>query len=537
MDDQPRLTAISFLQSFVTQSVKAANQMGCSSCSSRFSLIEQLGLGASGCLEETCRAHTGLDNAALTPRQYADMIVWIKNQIGGDFSQADSEPGVVRVVNRRCPFGEAVREAPELCRMTASVFGGVAARNFGYAKVQLRQRLATGDSRCDVLIYLDREKAKSQEGEEYRLEGDRLVSQSTLQEVTLRVEEKLQQRWCSTDAQEVNGRQCIPKIVAESTAMRQALQAVEVVAPTMATVLISGETGVGKEIIARALHAMSPRALGEFIVVNCGAIPENLVETQLFGHERGAFTGAHQVHHGYFERAEKGTLFLDEINSLPLPAQARLLRVLQDGTYERVGGKQALHANVRIVAATNGSVEEMVATGEFRRDLYYRLSVVPIHIPPLRLRKEDLSALVDHLLRRLGEKYGSQAKTLSERAWIRVMTYDWPGNVRELENVLERAFLFARSAVIEELRLGDSHSGGASQATEGEATGLRQLKKQAALEAEDKLIREALTHHLGNVSAVARSMGITPRAVHLKLKAHGIDAGTYRKGGRPAAPI
>ncbi|MBI2311335.1 MAG: sigma 54-interacting transcriptional regulator [Betaproteobacteria bacterium] len=530
-----RLSAISFLQSFVTQSVKAANQLGCTACGDRLQVIEYVGLAASGCLEDACREQAGLTAGPLSSDQYADIIISLKNQIGGNFSRATSEPGVVRVVNTRCPFGDAVKEAPELCRMTSSVFGGIAARNMGYAKVELKRRIAAGDDMCEVCIHLDRNRAAGADGDEYHLEGDAIVSRSSCAEMTVRVEEKMRQAWCAVNREQGVAGVNVPKIVAESTAMRRALESVERVAPTAASVLISGETGVGKEIIARAVHALSGRCAKQLITVNCGAIPENLIESQLFGHERGAFTGAYQVHHGFFERAEKGTLFLDEINSLPLPAQARLLRVLQDGTYERVGGKQALRADVRIVAATNRHLDEMVAAGEFRRDLFFRINVVPIHIPPLRERKEDISALTDHVIRRLAEKYGTGARVLSERAWIQVMGYDWPGNVRELENVIERSFIFAKGQVIEEVLLKAPRSG-QRETGAGENAVFRTIKRQAAKEVEDKLIRDALSRFGGNVTAVARGMGITPRAVHQKLRTHGIDAAAYRTGAKNRVP-
>jgi DNA-binding NtrC family response regulator len=292
-------------------------------------------------------------------------------------------------------------------------------------------------------------------------------------------------------------------------------------------VLVSGETGVGKEVIARALHALSARASGPFVTVNCGAIPDSLIESQLFGHEKGAFTGAYQVHHGFFERAEKGTLFLDEINSLPLTAQTRLLRVLQDGRFERVGGRHALRSDTRIIAATNRDLDQMVRAGEFRKDLYYRLNVVPIHIPPLRERRDDLSALTEHVLRRLAAKYGGKPKLLSERAWLRIMTHDWPGNVRELENALERSYLLCREQIIDHVLLDSEGPGSGAESVE--QTALRRVKRQAALEIEDRIIRDALNRSGGNVSAAAREMGITPRAVHQKLRMHKINASIYRR--------
>jgi DNA-binding NtrC family response regulator len=519
-----RLDAIAFLQGFVTQSVRAASQIGCSSCGDQMSYIERLGLTASGSLEQACRDQSGLQGR-LTQEQYADLIVSLKNQIGGNFSRASSAAGVVRVINNRCPFGEAVREAPELCRMTSSVFGGIAARNFGYAKVELRRRLAAGDDCCEVLVHFDRAKAAHREGDEYRIEREMIVSESAAFEAAVRVEKKMQQAWCRIHERRAADVGAAPAVVARSVAMRRALETVELVGPTAATVLVSGETGVGKEVIARALHALSQRANGPFVAVNCGAIPDSLIESQLFGHEKGAFTGAYQVHHGFFERAEQGTLFLDEVNSLPLTAQTRLLRVLHDGRFERVGGRHALRSDTRIIAATNRDLDQMVRAGEFRKDLYYRLNVVPIYIPPLRERREDLSALTEHVLRRLAAKYGGRPKLLSERAWLRIMTHDWPGNVRELENALERSYLLCREQIID-IVLIDSAGPGAEPV---EPTALRRVKQQAALELENRIIRDALKRCGGNVSAAAREIGITARAVHQKLRMHKINASVYRR--------
>ncbi|WP_462330946.1 sigma 54-interacting transcriptional regulator [Thiohalocapsa halophila] len=531
----PQLTPIAFLQTFAVQSLRAAKRLGCAQCEDELDHVEHIGLTAGACFEEACRRQQGLDGP-IDLDQYADLILSIKNQIGGNFSRTSSDPGAVRVVNSRCPFGDMVKQAPELCRMTASVFGGIAARNFGYAKVELRRRIATGDDGCEVCIYTDRDSARGQPGDEYHNDNGRVVSQAAATQLRDRVEEKIHHVWCmsahGTDAQDKGG----PKIIAESAAMRQALEAVEIVAPTTATVLITGETGVGKEIVARAVHALSPRSARNLVAVNAGAIAENLVESVLFGHEKGAFTGAYHVHHGLFERAEHGTLFLDEIDCLPVSAQAKLLRVLQEGEFERVGGRQTLRADVRIIAATNCDIERLVEQGDFRRDLYYRLNVVPICIPPLRERRDDLNALVHHLLRRIAEQHGQSRKVLGERAWQQVSRYHWPGNIRELENVLERAFLFARGPVIETLPLlKDKLPDASPQAltapapeSAGQHSSLRTLTKQAALDTEKELIRAALTRMHGNVTAVARHIGISPRAVHQKLRKHGIDPRQFR---------
>ena len=316
--------------------------------------IEHVGLAASHCLEETARACLGYAGP-ITADQYADLIINLKNRIGGNFSRSSGPSGAIQVVNSRCPFGDMVKEAPELCRMTASVFGGIAARNFGYGKVELKKRIALNHSHCEVCIYIDPEVARDKPGDEYHCEGDNIVSRSSSADVRARVEAKLGQVWCAGNHDKHGAVRPRPSVVAESQAMRSALKAVEIVAPTRATVLVTGETGVGKEVIARAIHALSDRCERDLLAVNCGAIPENLIESALFGHEKGAFTDAYNVHHGFFERADYGTLFLDEIDCLPLSAQARLLRVLQEGDFERVG-------DARLCARTSGSLRHRIRT-------------------------------------------------------------------------------------------------------------------------------------------------------------------------------
>ena len=527
LKDQPllRLTPISFLQTFVTQSIKLAGQKECGQHEDSFNFVQYLGLTASSCFEVASREQLGYVNP-ITLDQYAYIIINIKNQIGGGFSRISSEMGEIRVENTQCPFGDMVKEAPELCQMTSSVFGGIAARNFGYAKVELSKRIATGDNRCEVCIHTDAESARDKFGDEYISKDDVVISKSVCTEVSMRVSEKIEKAWCQSGSSESNKCQT-PNIIATSQEMREILETAEVVAPTMVSVLIGGETGVGKEIIARVIHAMSDRSQHKFIAVNCGAIPENLIESMLFGHEKGAFTGAYNVHQGFFERAGNGTLFLDEIDSLPVSAQAKLLRVLQDGEFERVGGRQMIHADVRIIAASNRSIEDMVLLGDFRRDLFYRLNVVPIYIPPLRERREDITELVNHILRQLSSKYQRPRKILGNRAWNSVMTSDWPGNVRELENVLERAFLFTHGQVIEDI---DVNIRGTSIDLKDSAGGkLSNIRKKVVHEIETRLLHDALIRFSGNVSAVARELGITPRAVHQKLKNHNIQAASYRK--------
>lgn len=238
-------------------------------------------------------------------------------------------------------------------------------------------------------------------------------------------------------------------VVGESAALKSALILVAKVATTRATVLITGESGTGKELIARVLHRQSPRAARPFVAINCAAIPENLIESELFGVARGGFTGAVQSRPGRFERAEGGTLFLDEVGTLSLAAQAKLLRVLQEHEVERVGGTAAVKVDVRIVAATNVVLRDAVTRGEFREDLFYRLNVFPIHLPPLRERRDDIPALIAHFLQRYGTLHGKAASRLTSRAMQALLNYRFPGNIRELENLIERALILADGDLID----------------------------------------------------------------------------------------
>ena len=238
-------------------------------------------------------------------------------------------------------------------------------------------------------------------------------------------------------------------LVAESAAMRRAVELAVQIAPTRSTVLVTGETGTGKELIAGLIHARSPRAGRPFVKVNCAALPETLLESELFGHERGAFTGADRLRVGRFEEASGGTLFLDEIGDLTLATQAKLLRVLQDQEFYRLGGTRALRTDARLVAATNRDLRLLIRDGLFREDLYYRLDVIGIHLSPLRDRPEDLEVLCERLVTRLADEHGRAARGLSDAAWSRLRRHRWPGNVRELCNVLERAVLTCASDRIE----------------------------------------------------------------------------------------
>jgi formate hydrogenlyase transcriptional activator len=240
----------------------------------------------------------------------------------------------------------------------------------------------------------------------------------------------------------------LPPIVGNSAALRLVLSQAQVVAPTDATVLINGETGTGKELIAEAIHKCSDRSKGPFVKVNCAAIPAGLLESELFGHERGAYTGAVARSVGRFERAHRGTLFLDEIGDLPLEMQPKLLRVIQERQFERLGGTAPIHTDVRVIVATHRNLFEMVNEGEFRADLFYRLSVFPITLPPLRERREDIALLVAHFVELFGRRMGKQIKLIPPETMSALSSYEWPGNIRELQNFIERSVILTVGTVL-----------------------------------------------------------------------------------------
>jgi DNA-binding NtrC family response regulator len=307
-------------------------------------------------------------------------------------------------------------------------------------------------------------------------------------------------------------------VVARSAKMQEVLATVERVAPTNSTVLLGGESGVGKDLVARAIHEKSRRASGPFIKINSAAIPENLLESELFGYEKGAFTGATASKPGKFELADKGTLFLDEIGDVPPATQVKLLRVLQEREFERLGGTRTIKVDVRLVAATNRDLRAALEDGTFREDLYYRLNVVPIDIPPLREHKEDIPDLLNLFLSRLGDESGKIIDGISPEALRLMMDYHWPGNVRELQNIIERASALSAGSMLEvaDIQLDSQRSKPADF-----STGF--LPEGMTLEQwEDEMIREALRRAHGNKSQAARMLGLSRNALRYRLSKIGI---------------
>jgi DNA-binding NtrC family response regulator len=305
----------------------------------------------------------------------------------------------------------------------------------------------------------------------------------------------------------------VPELIAESKAMSPVLRLIDKVGPSDANVLITGEPGTGKEVVAQWLHFKSNRSQRPLVTVNTGGLSEGVFESEMFGHVKGAFTDAKSDRMGYFELADRGTLFLDEIGNVPLAQQAKLLRVLETGEFQRVGSSRTKKVNVRVLSATNSELDRSVAEGRFREDLYYRLNAVEIFLPPLRERREDIPVLAAHFLSRAGKKYGRPDLRLTSAAVEALMRHAWPGNVRELRHSVERAVLLAEGSEVNLEHLG------LRQAPEGSL----RLESMQLDDAERILIRKAIARNRGNVSRAAEDLGISRSALYRRLKRHGLQ--------------
>jgi two-component system, NtrC family, response regulator HydG len=322
-------------------------------------------------------------------------------------------------------------------------------------------------------------------------------------------------------------------LIGQSLPWRRTMEIVMQAAPSMATVLLLGESGTGKELLARTIHEASPRAAGPFIPVNCAALPETILEAELFGYERGAFTGAVQRHDGRFLQADKGTLFLDEIGEIPTHVQVKLLRVLQDGDVERLGGRTQ-KVDLRLVAATNQDLRTAVKDGRFREDLYYRLNVIALRVPPLRERRDDILLLAEYFLRLYSERNGRRFSGLARAAAEALVRYDWPGNVRELENTIERAVVLSRGDVIEiddlpgEVRAGTGSVGDSKAITFAIGTPLAEIER--------RVIHATLAHVNGDKRLCAQLLGIATRTIYRRLEEEREHQDDAALGAGPAEP-
>ncbi|MBD3242212.1 MAG: AAA domain-containing protein, partial [Chitinivibrionales bacterium] len=316
-----------------------------------------------------------------------------------------------------------------------------------------------------------------------------------------------------------------------SPVMREVFTKVRTVAPADTTVLLTGETGTGKGVVANLIHRHSGRRERQFISVHCGAIPDSLLESELFGHERGAFTGAVRRKLGKFEIAQGGTIFLDEIGTMPLPAQVKLLQVLQDHIFQRIGGEDTITSNVRVIAASNVELKDMAEQGSFRRDLFYRLNVFPIELPPLRQRREDIALLAETFLDRLNSAHGKEISRIHPDVLEAFQAYPWPGNIRELENLMERAYLLEQSQTLSPRGFPPDlfhHAPTVSIASLDITRPLGEVRAEAQARVEKDYLRQQLETHRGKIGDTARASGITPRQLHKLLTRHGIRKEEYR---------
>ncbi len=329
------------------------------------------------------------------------------------------------------------------------------------------------------------------------------------------------------------------QIIGTSKALAEVMENIEQVAPTASTVLLRGETGTGKELVAHAIHINSPREDKPFVRVNCASLAQGVLESELFGHEKGSFTGAISQRAGRFELADGGTLFLDEVGDLPMDVQIKLLRTLQEREFERVGGSETIHVDVRVVSATNRNLEEMIESGDFREDLYYRLNVFPVHLPPLRDRHGDLPLLVDHFISKFAAVASKQVDGYSEEAMVKMQGYSWPGNVRELENIIERAMILVKGDKIEARnlafsRLGNSTTGPVSTVSASDpgsgpvlvdaapAEGNRPLGERLQ-DREKQEIIAAVEKSNSNIAGAARLLGINRSTLYYRMRKLGLE--------------
>ena len=371
---------------------------------------------------------------------------------------------------------------------------------------------AIREGACDYLI-------KPLKPGEARFAAERVLHRLALEE---------QVRYLS---REVRDRNSFGNMVGVNRQMQHIFQTIEILADTDATVLITGETGTGKEMVARAIHFASPRRERRFVTINCGALPAELLESELFGHEKGSFTGASRMRIGKFEYADGGTVFLDEIGEIPPATQVKILRVLQDREFERVGGNLPIKTDVRIVAATNKDLPQAILRGEFREDLFYRLNVVPLHVPPLRERREDMPILARHFLEKSAARLHKTVESLSPEALQRMMAYSWPGNVREMENVIERAVIMERTAVVSRLDL----PAASVELTAVNGNGslpdqLVTLPLEKAMDHFERLyLGSVLSRFAGSIGETARHAGVNPRTLNRKMSHHDLDKRLFKK--------
>lgn len=356
---------------------------------------------------------------------------------------------------------------------------------------------------------------------------DYLMKPFNIEEIKVVIGKALEMRHISAELtalrQELSEKHSLGNMISKSPQMKEIIHLATIVSKSDATVLLRGESGTGKDLLARYIHANSPRAQGPFIKIHCGALPETLVESELFGYEKGAFTGATARKQGKIELARGGTLFLDEIGDISPGVQVKLLRTLQDREFERLGGTETLKTNARIIAATNKNLEEAMARKEFREDLFYRLNVIPIHLPPLKERKEDLPQLVEYFVKVFCQELGRPPLAVSEETMTLLMSYDWPGNIRELENTMERAVILTTGTKITPQVLPHGINQYKQRTAEFFPSSGERPLKDVMMDIEKQIIKKILQETGGNRSKAAERLGISRRALHYKLVDYRLD--------------
>jgi len=333
---------------------------------------------------------------------------------------------------------------------------------------------------------------------------------------------------CEDLRQLVEDRYAFSGMIGHSPAMKAIFELVRTIGDVDSTVLITGETGTGKELLARTIHFNSVRKNGPFLALDCGAVPENLLESELFGHEKGAFTGAVSRKRGRFERAHGGTLFLDEIGNTSPTVQQKLLRVLQERAFERVGGEELLHVDVRVLAATNRNLERDIKEERFRMDLFYRLNVIPVRLPPLRDRKDDIPPLARHFLRKYAERFDRPAQSMSEHVAQQILSYSWPGNVRELENVIERAVILSKSPQLTNVDLPIWNTEEPSSERWDTSRPLKMIKDEMVRKLEEQYLKDVLAESSGNIQKTALRAGIDEKTLYTKMKIYRLSKEQFR---------
>jgi len=437
--------------------------------------------------------------------------------------------GALRALGLRVSVAGDLAEALAMARREEFDMAMVGVGTRGVDPTEVVARLADGARVPSILMLARPEEARDAISALLRGASDYLLKPIARAEVLARVERLL--RWQEADVrardlqQEVSRRYVPATIVSRSPGMQRVREQVLQVAAARSTVLIIGESGVGKELVAKAIHYNSSRRSAPFIAINCSAIPANLIESELFGHEKGAFTGAVERQRGKFELAHGGTILLDEIGEMDGATQSKLLRVLEEREFMRVGGTRAVHVDVRVLAATNSDVKELIAAGRFREDLYFRLNVITIRVPPLRRRREDIPELAQSLLDSICRDNGLPPRRLGESAVTAFLSYPWPGNVREMKNVLESTAITRPGPWVQSADLPDALRGTVTEDADAEPVGatLSDLQRD--------LIRRTLMRHAGNRTHAARTLGIGLRTLQRKVREYGL----HQKGvrGRP----